>query len=66
MCFHCSVVELRGAVLCLSEVAQSLRRRRKEAGAVELDSIEVRVQMSGEDKDHRNIESLVPKQVGCI
>ena len=56
------MAELRQAVVSLTDIARVLRRRRTEQGAVELDSVEVKVQMS-EDKDTTKIENLIPKQV---
>ena len=58
----CRVEELRSAVRSLTDVARVLRHRRAQGGAIELDSIEVKVQMS-EDKDATKIENLIPKQV---
>ena len=56
------MAELRQAVVSLTDISRVLRRRRTEKGAVELDSVEVKVQMS-EDKDTTEIENLIPKQV---
>ena len=58
----CRVEELRSAVRGLTNIARVLRHRRAQGGAIELDSIEVKVQMS-EDKDATKIENLIPKQV---
>ncbi|XP_075063694.1 DIS3-like exonuclease 1 isoform X2 [Mixophyes fleayi] len=46
------------AVRKLTEVAQAVRSRRDQSGALELEGVEVRVQL-GEDK---SIDDLVPKQ----
>ena len=58
----CSVEDLRQAILSLSAIAQSFKERRTQAGAVDLDSVEVKVQIS-EEKDTKKIENLIPKQV---
>ena len=58
----CRVEELRSAVRSLTDVARVLKHRRAQGGAIELDSVEVKVQMS-EDKDATKIENLIPKQV---
>ena len=54
--------DLRQAILSLSAIAQSFKERRTQAGAVDLDSVEVKVQIS-EEKDTKKIENLIPKQV---
>lgn len=56
------VADLRQAVVSLTDIARVLRHRRTEQGAVELDSVEVKVQMN-KDKDTTEIENLIPKQV---
>ena len=56
------VEDLRQAVRSLTDIARVLKQRRAQAGAVELDSVEVKVQMS-EDKDVTQIENLIPKEV---
>ena len=57
--------DLRQAVTSLTDIARVLKQRRAQAGAVELDSVEVKVQMS-EDKDATQIENLVPKEVHTV
>ena len=57
-----SVEDLRQAILSLSSIARSFKERRTQAGAVDLDSVEVKVQIS-EEKDTKKIENLIPKQV---
>ena len=54
-----SVEDLRQAILSLSSIARSFKERRTQAGAVDLDSVEVKVQIS----DTKKIENLIPKQV---
>ena len=58
----CSVEDLRQAILSLSSIARSFKECRTQAGAVDLDSVEVKVQIS-EEKDTKKIENLIPKQV---
>ena len=57
-----SVEDLRQAIFSLSAIAQSFKECRTQAGAVDLDSVEVKVQIS-EEKDTKKIENLIPKQV---
>ena len=54
--------DLHQAIVSLTDIARTLKRRRTLAGAVELDSVEVKVQLN-EEKGAIKIENLVPKQV---
>ena len=57
------VETLREAVRSLGDIAQVLKHRRAQDGAVELDSVEVKVQINEENQDTTQIENLIPKQV---
>ena len=57
--------DLHEAVRSLTDIARVLRHRRAQGGAVELDSAEVKVEMS-KDKDTTQIENLIPKQVWML
>lgn len=53
--------ELRVAVSELMTLARRLREARTKQGALELEGVEVRVQLS----DSKSIEDLIPKQVSA-
>ncbi|XP_064382954.1 DIS3-like exonuclease 1 [Halichondria panicea] len=54
------VEELRSAIGSLVTISRVLRHRRAMEGALELESVEVKVQIS--ESDSTNIEDLIPKQ----
>ena len=56
----CRIEELRWAVNKLMEVANRLRLKRTQKGAVELEGVEVQVQLTD---NKSSIEDLIPKQV---